>query len=181
MKRKIIRLVTEKQLRAYMQPTRQRILTLLRSREEGMTAKQLADRLGIAPSSAGHHLKVLQEIGLVEEAGTKLVHGFIARYFRDADVDVTFAELPQAASDARRQAIRSLVMEDLERFLPQLNQDPKPQDADLMDGSLWLTPEEAAAIWVQIREFASAHSARRPGTQAYNFVVFGGPDREEKK
>lgn len=163
MKRKIIRLVTEKQLRAYMQPTRQRILTLLRSREEGMTAKQLADRLGIAPSSAGHHLKVLQEIGLVEEAGTKLVHGFIARYFRDADVDVTFAELPQAASDARRQAIRSLVMEDLERFLPQLNQDPKPQDADLMDGSLWLTPEEAAAIWVQIREFASAHSARRPG------------------
>ena len=142
MKRKIIRLVTEKQLRAYMQPTRQRILTLLRSREEGMTAKQLADRLGIAPSSAGHHLKVLQEIGLVEEAGTKLVHGFIARYFRDADVDVTFAELPQAASDARRQA---------------------------------------AAIWVQIREFASAHSARRPGTQAYNFVVFGGPDREEKK
>ena len=110
MKRKIIRLVTEKQLRAYMQPTRQRILTLLRSREEGMTAKQLADRLGIAPSSAGHHLKVLQEIGLVEEAGTKLVHGFIARYFRDADVDVTFAELPQAASDARRQAIRSLAI-----------------------------------------------------------------------
>ena len=44
MKRKIIRLVTEKQLRAYMQPTRQRILTLLRSREEGMPAKQLADR-----------------------------------------------------------------------------------------------------------------------------------------
>lgn len=181
MERKRIRLVTEKQLRAYMQPTRQRILTLLRSSEEGMTAKQLADRLGIAPSSAGHHLKVLQEIGLVEEAGTKLVHGFTARYFRDADVDVTFAELPEAASDARRQAIRRLVTEDLERFLPQLDQNPKPQDADLMDGMLWMTPEEAAAVWAQIREFASAHSARRPGTRGYNFVVFGGPDGEEKQ
>lgn len=181
MERKLIRLVTEKQLRAYMQPTRQRILTLLRSSEEGMTAKQLADRLGIAPSSAGHHLNVLREIGLVEEAGTKLVHGFTARYFRDADVDVTFAELPEAASGARRQAIRSLVTEDLERFLPQLDREPKPKDADVMDGTLWLTPDEAAAIWVQIREFAGAHAARRPGTQGYSFVVFGGPDGEEKK
>ncbi|HIX12535.1 MAG TPA: helix-turn-helix domain-containing protein [Candidatus Anaerofilum faecale] len=181
MERKCIRLVTEKQLRAYMQPTRQRILALLRSSEEGMTAKQLADRLGIAPSSAGHHLNVLREIGLVEEAGTKRVHGFTARYFRDADVDVTFAELPEAASDARRQAIRRLVLEDLERFLPQLDREPKPEDADMMDGILWLTPDEAAALWRQLRAFVSAHAARRPGTQAYNFVVFGGPDGEEKK
>ena len=121
MERKVIHLITEKQLRAYMHPTRQRILALLRSSEEGMTAKQLADRLGIAPSSAGHHLNVLREIGLVEESGTKQVHGFTARYFRDTDVNVTFADLQQTASDARRQAIRQLVTEDLERLLPLLS------------------------------------------------------------
>lgn len=179
MERKRICLTTEKELRAYMQPTRQRILTLLRSSQEGMTAKQVADRLGIAPSSAGHHLRVLQEIGLVEPAGTRLVHGFTARYFRDADVDVSFAQLPSAAFDARSQAIRQLVLEDLDRFLPHLNEERKAPDTDVMDGILWLTPQQAAEVWQTLRDFISSHATRRPGTQAYNFVVFGGPDTED--
>lgn len=179
MERRQIYLTTEKELRAYMQPTRQRILMLLRGSQEGMTAKQLADRLGIAPSSAGHHLNVLRQIGLVEEAGTRLVHGFTARYFRDADVDVSFAQLPQAASDARSQAVRQLVAEDLERFLPHLNEKREVPDTDVMDGVLWLTPQQAAEAWRALRDFASSHAARRPGTQAYNFVVFGGPDARD--
>lgn len=180
MERKQICLTTEKELRAYMQPTRQRILTLLRGSPEGMTAKQVADRLGIAPSSAGHHLRVLQEIGLVEPAGTKLVHGFTARYFRDADVDVSFAQLPSAAFDARSQAIRQLITEDLDRFLPHLNEERKAPDTDVMDGILWLTPQQAADVWQTLRDFASSHATRRPGTQAYSFAVFGGPDTGEE-
>ena len=56
MKEKTIYIQTEKELRTYMHPLRQQILFELSLRPQGMTAKQLADALGIAPSSAGHHL-----------------------------------------------------------------------------------------------------------------------------
>jgi len=34
-------------------------------------------------------------------------------------------------------------------------------------------------VWQTLRDFISSHATRRPGTQAYNFVVFGGPDTED--
>lgn len=51
--RRLIHLVTEKELRTYMHPLRQKIRRLLELRPEGLTAKQVADSLSIAPSSAG--------------------------------------------------------------------------------------------------------------------------------
>ena len=64
MKEKTIYIQTEKELRTYMHPLRQQILFELSLRPQGMTAKQLADALGIAPSSAGHHLGKLEQMGL---------------------------------------------------------------------------------------------------------------------
>jgi len=55
----------------------------------------------------------------------------------------------------------------------------KAPDTDVMDGILWLTPQQAAEVWQTLRDFISSHATRRPGTQAYNFVVFGGPDTED--
>ena len=53
-----------------------------------MTAKQLADALGIAPSSAGHHLGKLEQMGLVELTRTEMIHGFCAKFYKAADVTV---------------------------------------------------------------------------------------------
>ena len=47
--RMVLNIDNEKDLRTYMQPQRLSILFELESRPEGMTAKQLADALGIAP------------------------------------------------------------------------------------------------------------------------------------
>ena len=49
--RMVLNIDNEKDLRTYMQPQRLSILFELESRPEGMTAKQLADALGIAPSA----------------------------------------------------------------------------------------------------------------------------------
>ena len=70
-----IHIPTEKELRTYMHPLRQNILFELSLRPQGMTAKQLADALGIAPSSAGHPLGKLEQMGLAELARTEVIHG----------------------------------------------------------------------------------------------------------
>ena len=56
-----------KALAAMANPWRSRILDIL-SVEGPATASQLAGRTGLAVGSASHHLKVLDEAGLVEEA-----------------------------------------------------------------------------------------------------------------
>ncbi len=81
-------LSSDHELRIFMEPTRQKILKKLDEGDVEMTAKQLADCFGIAPSSAGNHLRKLESIGLVELARTENIHGITAKYYRACDVDV---------------------------------------------------------------------------------------------
>lgn len=53
---------------------------------EPVTAKNIADRLGITPSSTKHHLEKLELIGLVELSHTKLINGIAAKYIKLSDV-----------------------------------------------------------------------------------------------
>ncbi len=57
-------LSTAQQMKALGDALRVRILGLIQY--QPATAKQIADRLGIAPSSVGHHLHVLEDAGLVQ-------------------------------------------------------------------------------------------------------------------
>lgn len=83
-----VELETEKEMRIYMHPLRQRILDLLARNPNGMSAKKVADALQIAPSSAGHHLRALQDICLVEEIRTEKIHGFEAKIYGDTHASV---------------------------------------------------------------------------------------------
>ena len=100
--RLVLTIKTEKDLRTYMQPLRQKILFELGLRPAGMTAKQLADTLHIAPSSAGHHLGKLADLGLVELARTENIHGITAKFYRatDVTVDVYKRQPPQHPGNA---------------------------------------------------------------------------------
>ena len=56
-------------LKALADPTRREILLLLREGE--LTAGELAQQLGIAPSALSHHLQKLRSAGLLEERREK--------------------------------------------------------------------------------------------------------------
>src|SRR5262249_59022252 len=58
-------ITTAEQFKAIADPTRSRILGIIQS--QPATAKQIADRLGIAPGGAGHHLQVLEVAGLAQD------------------------------------------------------------------------------------------------------------------
>jgi DNA-binding transcriptional ArsR family regulator len=74
-----LRITTTRQLKALSDPTRSKILGIIQN--QPATAKQLADRLGVAPGTIGHHLRVLEAAGLAQVVARRMVRGIIARYY----------------------------------------------------------------------------------------------------
>ncbi|MEX2721769.1 MAG: ArsR/SmtB family transcription factor [Candidatus Wukongarchaeota archaeon] len=69
-----------KALKALLNKWRSKILQLLTFQE--YTVQQLAKVLEINPGTAYHHVKVLQEAGLVEETRTEMEKNIVMRYYR---------------------------------------------------------------------------------------------------
>ncbi len=72
-------LTTERQLKAFAEPVRTRILRIIQN--QPATAKQIADRLGFSPGTIGYHLQVLVEAGLAQLVARRLVRGIVAKYY----------------------------------------------------------------------------------------------------
>lgn len=70
---------TPQQFKAIGDPTRSRILAIIRHRPA--TAKQLADTLKIPPGTIGHHLQVLEAAGLAQVVARRVTRGIIAKYY----------------------------------------------------------------------------------------------------
>lgn len=70
---------TAQQFKAVSDPTRSKIIAIIQQRPA--TAKQIADRLGMAPGTIGHHLQVLEAVGLAKVGARRLVHGIVAKYY----------------------------------------------------------------------------------------------------
>ncbi|HEY7983716.1 MAG TPA: winged helix-turn-helix domain-containing protein [Ktedonobacterales bacterium] len=73
------RITTARQFKALSDPTRTKILGVIQN--QPATAKQLADRLGVAPGTIGHHLRALESAGLAQVVARRMVRGIIARYY----------------------------------------------------------------------------------------------------
>lgn len=71
---------TPQQYRALGHPVRHRMLFALG--QQAATLSRLAADLGISKGSAGHHLKILREAGLVHLDHTRQVRGGTEQYFK---------------------------------------------------------------------------------------------------
>src|ERR1043165_3015550 len=67
------------QMKALGDAMRARILGLIQY--QPATPKQISDRLRSAPGSIGHHLRVLEEAGLVQLVARRSVRGTVANYY----------------------------------------------------------------------------------------------------
>lgn len=75
-------------LRAIADPLRVQILELMEG--QSLTVKQVAEKLGLAPSKLYYHFGALEKLGLIEVAETRMVANMLEKKFRsNADlVDV---------------------------------------------------------------------------------------------
>ena len=75
-------LTGKKELDIYVNPQRQNILRCMQIAGVPMSAKQIADQVGISASSVQRHIRLLRELGIVEQSHTEQIHGITATYFR---------------------------------------------------------------------------------------------------
>ena len=98
-------ITTVEQLKAFADPVRTRILSIIQN--QPATAKQIADRLGIAPGTSGHHLQVLEAAGLAQVMARRLVRGIVAKYYTRTARVFTF-NLPQEVVGAPEVSLKML-------------------------------------------------------------------------
>ena len=70
---------TEQQFKAISDMVRSRILGVIQY--QPLTAKQIAQRLRATPGAIGHHLRVLEEAGLVKVVARRITRGIVASYY----------------------------------------------------------------------------------------------------
>ncbi|MFG3341255.1 ArsR/SmtB family transcription factor [Glycomyces sp. NPDC048151] len=85
-----IAIATPQQFRALGHPVRHRLLFAIG--RETATLSGLAAELGISKGSAGHHLKILLEAGLVRLDGTRQVRGGTEQHYRRAATKLDFSD-----------------------------------------------------------------------------------------
>ena len=175
----ILPLTDEKELRIYMHPLRQRILHTMEVKGEPMTAKQLADTLSITPASAKHHLVQLESIGVVRVDHTQLIHGITATYYAPAPVAVSLAMDREEGARDRHLLAQHVLLQVFQGMTQKLEAihaagrtpDPRGTDAELRTAVVHLTPEEAAELAGQIRNFLETRREKGPGTVPYSVGI----------
>jgi DNA-binding transcriptional ArsR family regulator len=99
-----LRISTEAQFKALGDPVRARILRLVQFRT--LTAKQLATELGSSPGAIGHHLKVLEDAGLVQVVARRLINNLtVAKYYARSATTFILDFPPQLTGDTPQELL----------------------------------------------------------------------------
>lgn len=169
-------LTTEKELRIFMDPLRQRVLECMESAGAPMTAKKIADALHIAPSSAGHHLRQLASIGVVLEDHRETVHGIVATFYRLTDKNVGFDSGHTGLWNEKQLLLenRSRMVQD--GFFKAVRGADTAQKAEAPGthfdvGVAHLTPAQMQQMDALLRQWAAQHRAPGPGTVPVRYCL----------
>ena len=174
---KTIYLDGEEQLRIFSLPLRQRILREMQKAGAPLTAKQIADRLNITPSSAQHHLKKLASIGLVEPDHIESINGIQAKFMRVSDVIVSIGQ--QIADDtalARDALVKSHLMEayqGYQRVVECARNSPHVRietGNDIFTEIAHLTDEQALELRAMVMDYMHKHKTAGEATKPWQIV-----------
>ena len=171
-----IRLTTLKQLKVYMDPVRQQILRTMEILAEPVTAKKLADKMGVTPSSAKHHLTQLERIGLVCVDHTEQIHGITAVFYRVLPVEVSIGMNLEAHAEERSVIAENQIASVFSRFSSKAKAYPQtaenePFAGDMHTGVLHLTQREADELYRTVRAYIRGHETPREGTIPFEFAM----------
>lgn len=176
MDKKIISLTGEKELRIFMLPLRQQIIREMRILGQPITAKQLADKLNITPSSAKHHLNKLKELGIVEFHHSELINGITANYMHLNDVNIRIGQnLDDEFSDIRdvySQNIISQVYKEYQNVIK--NNHPINSDlniGDFLTGVIHLSDEKMVELLSIMKAFIDENKDIKEHTNPYEFAL----------
>lgn len=176
----------KKELDIYINPQRQKLLRCLKVAGVPLTPKQLADQLGISPSSVQHHIRKLVELGIVELSHTERIRGITASYYRVLPKTVSIGGLIEDENGGQRLALLqnsvSAVFEGFAEYgrrgAAELKKDQ--QHGDILTGVIHLGQEEAKELYSIIRTFLAEHEEKEKSGTPWEYALIAYPVTEER-
>lgn len=171
-----ISLTTEREIRIFTDPLRQRLLAQMEIQGVPVTAKKLADALHITPSSAKHHLLKLQSIGLVEVDHQETIRGIVATFYRRTGREIYLHAEVSGLEQEKALAMENDLRMVQEGFWQSIADSraaglPLPWGTSDRSGVVHLTPAEMEELQQQIAAFLQAHAEPGPGTHPIRFAM----------
>ena len=173
MERRIKKLKTEKELKIFMDPLRQRMLRTMEILSVPVTPKKLADVMAITPSSAKHHLTQLESIGLVAVDHTEQIHGITATFYKTLPMEVHIGLDESEYADERGIIAENLLMSVYAGFRGKIkgrNAQP-PFRGEMLTGVIHLTQEQADKLHDMIRRFIRENETPSAGTIPFEYAL----------
>ena len=115
------------QFRAVGDPTRQRIISLLS--ERAATTSQLAEALGQPKGSVGHHIKVLEEAGLIRVVRTRQVRAITEKYYGRT---ARFFEFMHGEGEFAREPTLQLLRQVMNEYVAPESEESEEWPADVL-------------------------------------------------
>ena len=185
MERRILELSTEKELKVYMDPLRQRMLRTMAVMGKPVTAKKLADTMKITPAAAKHHLLRLESIGLVGIDHTEVIHGITATYYALLPVDVRLGIEKQEFRTEKSLFAENMLRSVYETFRTKVYAHPEkagsvPFTGDFLTGVLHLRQETADELIRMIMQFIKEHETPEEGTIPFEYALIAYNAEEDR-
>jgi DNA-binding transcriptional ArsR family regulator len=174
-------LKTDKELKILMSPIRQKIIKIMSREGKPVTSKHLADKLNISPSSAQHHIKQLQQVGIVEFDHDELINGITAKYLRLSQKTVSIGQdINDDLSSERDVLARSIISNTYNGYKELIHEKrlllaeeyrKGNKFADQLTGVVHLSTEEANELFNIIDDFIIKHSNANDNSHPYEYAL----------
>ncbi|WP_313341498.1 helix-turn-helix domain-containing protein [Sedimentibacter sp.] len=174
-------LKTDKELKILMSPIRQKIIKIMSREGKPVTSKHLADKLNISPSSAQHHIKQLQQVGIVEFDHNEIINGITAKYLRLSEKTVSIGQdINDDLSSERDVLARSILSKTYNGYKELINEKRQllaeeyrkgNKFADQLAGVVHLSTEEANELFDIIDDFIKKHSKAYDNSHPYEYAL----------
>ena len=171
----------KRELDIYINPQRQNLLRCMRIASIPLTPKGIADRIGVSASSVQHHIRKLEEIGVVELSHTAQVHGITAKYYRVSPKTVQIGVLGKDGLMEERlallQSILSRVFIGFSDYCAKeslIEKDPR-QRGDMLSGVIKLGKDEAHELNTIVRHFLDEHEREGKEGEAWEYALVAYP------
>lgn len=171
-----ITLSTEKELKIFMDPLRQRMIRTMGEIGEPVTSKKLADTMHISPSSAKHHLLQLQSIGVVKEDHAELIHGIKAVFYDVTHLTVSLKTDCRDFDNDKKVICDNLVQSIYSGFSRNVFETESLKPVGVTDGVLFhgvahLSKEDALELNRKIADFLNAHDKKTEETIPFDYLI----------
>jgi DNA-binding MarR family transcriptional regulator len=172
---------TDKELKIFMSPIRQKIIRFMRIEGKSITAKYIADKLNMSPPSAQHHIKQLESLNIIEFDHSEVINGITAKYLKLTDKNISFGQNIDDDLSLERDVLAKNILNEIYNgyektitnmrpvLIEEFNKDNK--FADFLSGVVHLTEEESKELYFMINDFLEKHSKASTDTHPFEYAL----------